>query len=341
MAKLGEYLERELPDAGGSLAVEQFPSGFSNLTYLLRLGDRALVLRRPPFGASVETAHDMGREYRILSRIREVFPKAPEPIHYCEDVSVLGAAFYLMERVEGVILRPHLPEAMAPEADRMRAIAQSLVQTHVELHSVDYEAAGLGELGRPEGYVGRQIAGWTRRYAAARTEDIPDMEATASWLDEHQPPESGAALIHNDYKYDNLVLDPGDWTRVLAVLDWEMATVGDPLMDLGTTLGYWADPDDPPELRELQLSPTTLPGNPNRAELVEEYARARGGEIGDVVFYYVYGLFKIGVIVQQIYRRYEEGHTEDPRFAALIHAVRGLGRLARQAVHHRRIDRLF
>lgn len=341
LARLSAYLERELPEVSGPLSVEQFPSGFSNLTYLLRRGERAWVLRRPPFGTNVKTAHDMGREYRILTGLREVFPKAPVPVLYCEDGSVLGAPFYLMERVEGVILRPRLSRTTAPPADRMREIARSFVATHVELHSVDWEAAGLGELGRPTGYVGRQVGGWTKRWAAARTDEVREMEATASWLAENQPAESGAALIHNDFKYDNLVLDPEDWSRVLAVLDWEMATIGDPLMDLGTTLGYWTDPDDPPELRALRLSPTTLPGNPSRAELVEEYARARGGEIGDVVFYYVYGLFKIGVIVQQIYRRYEEGHTSDERFAGLAAAVRGVGRLARQAIDRRRIDRLF
>ena len=341
LRKLEAYLARELPEAAGPLSVEQFPSGFSNLTYLLRFGERSWVLRRPPFGTEVKTAHDMGREYRILSRIRDIFPKVPEPILFCEDTTVVGAPFYLMERVQGVILRPRMPSGMAPGEETMRGIARSLVRTQVELHAADFESAGLADLGRPRGYTRRQIEGWTGRYQAAQTDEVPEIDAAAAWLAGNQPPESAAALIHNDFKYDNLVLDEADWTRVLAVLDWEMATLGDPLMDLGTTLGYWLDPEDPPALRELRLSPTTLPGNPRRAELVQEYARVSGRAVDHVVFYYVYGLFKIAVIVQQIYGRYRAGLTHDVRFASLIDAVRGLGQMAGQAIARQRIDRLF
>ncbi len=339
--RLAAYLCARVPGAEGPLVVEQFPSGFSNLTYLLRLGDRALVLRRPPFGAKIRSAHDMGREYTILSRLAPVYPKAPKPLLYCEDEAVIGAPFYVMERVEGVILRAKMPEAMTPPPDRMAAIAGAFVETLAELHAVDYAAAGLGELGRPEGYVRRQVEGWARRYRKARTDDVPAVERAAAWLAANLPPESGASLIHNDFKYDNLVLAPDDWTRVLAVLDWEMATVGDPLMDLGTTLGYWVDPDDPPAMQALRLSPTTLPGNPRRAEVAERYAAASGRDLGDVVFYYVYGLFKIAVIVQQIYARYRAGHTTDPRFAGLLHAVRACGDVAARAIEKGRIDRLY
>lgn len=339
--RLEAYLRAHLPGAEGPLVVAQFPSGFSNLTYLLRFGDRALVLRRPPFGATIKSAHDMGREYAILSRLAPVYPKVPKPLLYCEDEAVIGAPFYVMERVEGVILRAKMPEAMIPPPDRMAAVAGAFVDTLAELHAVDYAAAGLGELGRPEGYVRRQIEGWARRYRKARTDDVPALERAAAWLDEHQPPESGTALIHNDYKYDNLVLAPDDWSRVIAVLDWEMATIGDPLMDLGTTLGYWVDPDDPPAMQALRLSPTTLPGNPTRAEVAERYAAASGRDLGDVVFYYVYGLFKIAVIVQQIYARYRAGHTSDPRFAGLIHAVRACGDVAERAIGKGRLDRLY
>lgn len=244
IVRLQAYLLEHLPGAKGRLEVLQFPSGFSNLTYLLRLGERELVLRRPPFGANIKTAHDMGREYRILSALKPVYPKVPRPLLYCPDDSVIGAPFYLMERLHGVVLRTQPPPDLTPEL--MRRICQAALEALVELHSLDYQKAGLGDLGRPEGYVERQVRGWTERYQKARTETVPGMEQAMEWLTAHIPASSSAALIHNDFKYDNLLLNPADLTQVMAVLDWEMATLGDPLMDLGTTLGYWAEPDDPP-----------------------------------------------------------------------------------------------
>ncbi len=339
--RLAEYLQSQLPWLTGELEVQQFPKGFSNLTYLLRIGERELVLRRPPFGANIKTAHDMSREYRILTHLIRVYPKVPKPLLYCDDPAILGAPFYVMERVQGVILRPHWPAEQAPSPELMARIADSFVKTFVELHAVDYRAAGLEDLGRPQGYVRRQIEGWAERYQKAKTDDIPEMEQVARWLAEHIREESGASLIHNDFKYDNLILHPEDWSRVLAVLDWEMATLGDPLMDLGTSLGYWLDPDDPPVLQKLQLSPTLLPGNPTRAELVQLYARKSGRNVDDVVFYYAYGLFKLAVIIQQIYYRYKKGFTQDPRFARLIDGVRGCAMMAAAAIHKKRIDRLF
>ncbi|MDX1530847.1 MAG: phosphotransferase family protein, partial [Rhodothermales bacterium] len=311
----------------GTLDVEQFPSGYSNLTYLVRVGTRELVLRRPPFGAAVKGGHDMGREYAILRRLHGRFP-VPEPLLYVEDDDDFGAPFYVMERVRGVILRAEMPTAMRPDEATMRGIADAFVDTVAALHGLDLQAAGLADFGRPEGYVRRQVEGWTRRYRKAQTDEVAEVEAAAAWLDRNRPAESGAALIHNDYKYDNLVLDPDDWTRVRAVLDWEMATVGDPLMDLGSTLGYWVEADDSPVLQLLALSPTTLPGNPTREELVARYERATGRTVEHPVFYYVYGLFKLAVIVQQIYKRYVEGHTHDERFAGLLHAVRVCGQTA-------------
>lgn len=286
----------------------------------------------------------MGREHKILSHLAPVYPKAPRPLAYCDNESLLGAPFYVMERVAGVILRPQMPPDSTPDPKRMSAIAEAFVDTFVELHTVDYEAAGLGDLGRPEGYARRQVEGWAKRCENARIDEIPEMERAAAWLAgelEAGLPEPAAALIHNDFKYDNLVLDAEECKRVVAVLDWEMATFGDPLMDLGTTLGYWVEDGDPPELKALDLNPTTLPGNPTRRELVESYAANSGRDVGRVVFYYVYGLFKIAVIVQQIYTRYQQGLTHDPRFAGLIHAVRACARVAVQAIDRRRIDRLF
>ena len=348
--RLGRYFQREMPELadlagtdrpGDEIEVRQFPSGFSNLTYLVSVAGLDLVLRRPPFGANIKSAHDMGREFRILSALASSYRKVPRTLVYCEDADVLGAPFYLMERVEGVVLRPRMAAEAAPDAETMRAVAGSLVDTLAELHAVDFDAAGLADLGRPEGYVRRQVEGWTKRYAAARTDDIEAMEQVAAWLAAQMPSESGAALVHNDFKYDNLVLDPRDLSRVVAVLDWEMATLGDPLMDLGTSLGYWVDPDDPPQMRELQLSPTTFPGNLSRLEVAERYSTTTGRPLEHLVFYYVYGLFKIAVIVQQIYARYQRGDTRDPRFASLIEGVRLCGQVAGQAIARGRIDRLF
>ncbi len=338
---LEAYLKAHLPGLKGSLSVRHFPAGFSNLTYLLRIGKQKLVLRRPPFGTKIKSAHDMGREYKILSHLVEVYPKVPRPLLYCQDEEVLGAPFYVMTRLEGVILRPQMPNAMNPPPEVMAGIAASFVENLVDLHSVDYEAAGLADLGHPDGYVRRQTEGWALRYFNARTDDIPEMEEVTNWLDSNTPVESGAALIHNDYKYDNIVLDPDDWGHIIGVLDWEMATVGDPLMDLGSSLGYWIQANDAEEIQALQFSPTALPGNSTREELVEKYARLTGLEVDNIVFYYVYGLFKLAVIVQQIYARYKHGYTKDPRFANLIHAVRACGRQAVQAIDRRRMDHLL
>lgn len=336
--RLDRYLKSQLPDLAGQLAVEQFPSGFSNLTYLLRYPERQLVLRRPPFGVKIKSAHDMGREYKILSGLINVYPKVPRPLLYCRDESVIGAPFYVMTRLTGVILRPQMPDDMTPSPGLMGDIASAFVDNLLMLHAVDIEAAGLADLGRPEGYITRQIDGWHKRYRAAQTDDVPDLERAAAWLAEKQPAESAVGLIHNDYKYDNLVLDPDDWSSIIGVLDWEMATVGDPLMDLGTSLGYWVEAGDPVEIQALRLSPTNLPGNPTREELVELYAHRSGRELSDPVFYYVYGLFKLAVIVQQIYTRYKRGDTRDPRFANLIDAVRACGRAAVGAIEKERIS---
>jgi aminoglycoside phosphotransferase (APT) family kinase protein len=354
LPKLEAFLKTCLPELNGPLSVEQFPKGYSNLTYLIRVGRQEMVLRRPPFGAKIKTAHDMGREYRILSHIHRLYPKVPRPLAYCEDESVMGAPFYVMERVTGIILRSQPPAGLELTPTRMRQLSQSFIENLVEIHALDYQAAGLGDLGKPNGYITRQIEGWGRRYHNARTDDISEMEQVAVWLREHLPPESGACLIHNDYKYDNLVLDPAcapilgaspgqvtdsPW-RVKAVLDWEMATLGDPLMDLGSTLGYWVDADDPPEWQQQSFGITNLPGNFSREQLAESYSKRSGRSIENPVFYHAYGLFKIAVIVQQIYARYKQGLTKDERFGRLIHLVRAASRTALLGIEKNRISRL-
>jgi aminoglycoside phosphotransferase (APT) family kinase protein len=297
---------------------------------LVRVGDQDFVLRRPPFGNQVKTAHDMGREFRILSKLNAVYPPAPRPLFYCEDSGVLGAPFYLMERRRGIVLRRPDTPGVTIDPPTARRLSTALIDNLALLHSLDYRAAGLADLGKPEGYVTRQVTGWINRYANARTNDVPEMDRVARWLTDHIPAESGAALVHNDYKYDNLLLDPGDLTHVVATLDWEMATVGDPLMDLGTTLGYWVESGDPESVRVGAFGPTAVPGSLTRRELVARYAEKTGRDVSGMHFYYCFGVYKIAVIVQQIYARYVRGHTRDQRFARLDERVAAL---ARQALH--------
>jgi aminoglycoside phosphotransferase (APT) family kinase protein len=335
-SRLAAYLSIHLPELEGPLTIAQFPGGYSNLTYLLHMGGREMVLRRPPPGANIHSAHDMGREYRVLAGLSRVYSKAPRPLLYCDDPGVIGAPFYIMERVQGVILRAATLRQVSIAPATMGALATTFVENLAAIHAVDVAAAGLADLGRPAGYVSRQIGGWTKRYRAAQTDEIAGVDAAIPWLAQHLPVESAATLIHNDYKYDNLVLAPADLSQIIAVLDWEMCTLGDPLMDLGTTLGYWIEPDDPPALQAM-FGLTTLPGNLNRRQLVEHYSAVSGREIQDPLFYYVYGLFKIAVIIQQIYYRYRQGHSQDVRFAGLLEVVRGYGELISMALERGRI----
>jgi aminoglycoside phosphotransferase (APT) family kinase protein len=330
--RLEAYLKEHLPGTSGSLTVEQFSHGHSNLTYLLKLGDLEMVLRRPPFGNQVKTAHDMGREYRVLSQLHPVYAPAPRPYLYCEDPSVLGDPFYLMERRHGVILRKQLPQGLEIGETTAKRLSEALIDNLVTLHALDYPSAGLSGLGKPEGYIRRQVEGWTKRHVQAMTEPHPGMDRIAVWLGENIPSESRASIIHNDYKYDNLLLDPSDLTRIEAVLDWEMATLGDPLMDLGTTLGYWVEANDPEELQATAFGPTALPGNLTRSQLIERYQDQSGHKVNNPVFYYCFGVFKIAVIIEQIYARFVRGHTQDPRFAHLDRIVATMSQQANAAI---------
>lgn len=340
--RLRPFLEATFPDERTRpLSARQFRKGHSNLTYLVRLGEREAVLRRAPFGAKVKHAHDMGREFQLLRALEGIYPRAPRPIAFCEDESVIGARFYLMERVYGVVIRGDgSSEGISFTPELLRATSTALVDNLADLHAVPVAGTPLASLGRPEGYVTRQVKGWTERYLAAKTDELPEIEAVAAWLAANLPAGSAAALVHNDYKYDNVVLDPAELTRVVAVLDWEMATVGDPLMDLGTMLGYWVDADDPAELRARPNGPTTRPGSLSRVELVERYAERTGRDLPSPLFYYVFALFKIAVIVQQIYKRYVDGNTRDERFATFIHRVRAMGEQAARALDRQRIHGL-
>lgn len=321
LARLEPFLRRHFPGEGEAFLVKQFPSGHSNLTYSLQLGERQMVLRRPPFGSKVKSAHDMGREFRVLSKLHVAYPPAPQVLLYCDDESILGAPFYVMEPISGIILRRDPPAGLEFTPATARKVCESFVDNLARLHSIDYAAIGLGDFGKPQGYVQRQVQGWIERYHGSRTHDFPEVEKLSGWMQHHLPVSGNPALIHNDYKFDNVVLDPGDLSKIIGVLDWEMSTIGDPLSDLGTTLAYWVDAADPDELQKLRWGPTNYPGSMTRSEVVEHYAKATGSGVENIAFYLVFARFKLAVIVQQIYYRYHHGLTKDPRFAAMAGVV--------------------
>jgi len=323
IGRLQPFLQEQF-GYSGTVSVEQFPSGHSNLTYLVRMGDRELVLRRPPFGSKVRSAHDMARECRVLSKLHNAYPVAPKALLYCDDLSILGSPFYPMEPIRGMILRRDPPPRVFFPPETARRLSEAFVDNLACLHRLDYAAIGLADLGKPQGYLERQVKGWIERYHNSKTHDLPEVERISAWLNGPMPASHDTALIHNDYKYDNVVLDPDDATKIVGVLDWEMCTVGDPLTDLGTALAYWTDPQDSEELQEIRSAPTTLPGTLTRAQLVERYAAPTGRDIGSMNFCLTFARFKVAVIIQQIYYRYTQGLTQDERFAALPRRIHTL-----------------
>ncbi len=337
---LSAYLEAHWPGFERLIEKRQFPGGYSNLTYLLSTNLGEYVLRRPPIGANIQTAHDMAREYKVLSLLSPVYDKIPKPVLYCDDAAVIGAPFFLMERINGIILRGHAVVEIAPTAEEMHALSLATIDNMVALHQIDIRHSRLMELGKPEGYVARQIGGWIDRYYKSATTVIENMDRVTQWLQLNEPADGVPALIHNDYKYDNLVLSPDNLAQIEAVLDWEMATIGDPLMDLGTTLAYWTEPGEAKALPLAAAIPTWLPGNLNREELVARYALRSGRDVSNILFYFVYGTFKVAVIVQQIYARYKKGLTQDPRFASLIEAVHFFADQAVRAIETKQISHL-
>ena len=339
LVKLKKYLLKINFDLND---VNQFPSGYSNLTYLLTSGSKEYILRKPPFGAeSLKGGHDMLREFTVLKNLKSQFDLVPKVYHFCGDKSIIGSTFYLMERVKGNIIRPNLSEENSPGKKIIREISKQMINTLSTLHNVDIKAANLTDLGKINGYNQRQVDGWIKRYYHSKTSNIDNMEFVAKWLKNNIPMESKASIIHNDFKYDNIVLDKENFSRINAILDWEMATIGDPLMDLGTSLGYWVDNDDLPELKLFQLSATTLQGNPTREEFLHEYMLKSNTKIDNPIFYYVFGLFKIAVIAQQIFFRYKKGYTKDKRFKLLELAVISLSVMAKQSIEKNRLSNLF
>ena len=320
------WLAGEGTELDADVEVRQFGGGASNLTYSLRDSTHDLILRRPPGGQKARGAHDMGREYRIQAGLAPVFPLVPRMVALCEDASVIGSEFYVMERVDGVIPRRDFPDGATPDEATTRALCTNALDVLVDLHRVDVAGTPLAVLDKGLGYVGRQVAGWSRRFRDARTEDVGDYERVMAWLEDHQPADVASVLIHNDFRFDNLVLDRDDLSRPVGVLDWEMATVGDPLMDLGGTLAYWVQEDDDEFFRRFRRQPTHLPGMLSRAEVVEHYCRRMGYSLTPEQwrFYEVFGLFRLGVIAQQIYYRYFHGQTTNEAYAVFGPAARYL-----------------
>jgi aminoglycoside phosphotransferase (APT) family kinase protein len=333
VAALSAYLRDRLAhqssagDARGTLEIEQFPGGHSNLTYLIRYDGQEFVLRRPPVGPVAPTAHDMLREYRLLSVVNPHFPLAPKPALLCEDQSIIGVPFYLMERRRGFIIRASVPNEIGENLALRRRLSESVVDTLVALHAVDIYSTGIVNIGKPEGFVSRQVRGWSDRWERSKTSELPEMDDVISWLRERIPPDEGAnsqraTLVHNDFKLDNLMLDELDPSRIVAVLDWEMCTVGDPLIDLGLVLSYWTmlGGDRQSSLRAV----TNGPGWMTREEIIGRYETKTGRSLSRIVFYETFARFKVAVVIQQIYFRYVQGQTHDKRFQNFDGLVREL-----------------
>ena len=326
------WLRPQVPDLTGPPEVRQFSGGASNLTYLLRYPERDLILRRPPPGTKAASAHDMAREYRVQDALKPVFPYVPEMVALCQDQAVLGSDFYVMERVPGTILRKDIPPQLDLDAAATRRLCESVIDRLVDLHRVDPAAAGLTDLGKGPGYVARQVEGWSRRYRAAKTWNVPSFDKVMRWLDANQPGDVGACVIHNDFRLDNVVLGPDDPQRIDGILDWEMATIGDPLMDLGGALAYWVEAGDGRLMQSSRRQPTNAPGMLTRAEVVARYADRSGRQVDDWPFYEAFGLFRLATIAQQIYHRYHHKQTRNPAFRNFWIAVNYLDRRCRRVI---------
>ncbi|MBF0238071.1 MAG: phosphotransferase family protein [SAR324 cluster bacterium] len=321
LEKIDNWLNQQVEGLQGQLTIKQFPGGASNLTYLLKYDNREMVLRRPPFGKKAKSAHDMKREYSVMNTLKEYYPCVPGMIGLCEDQEIMGSDFYVMERINGIILRKDWPAELEFSQAQVRQLCLKVLDKLIELHKLNPVETGLDSLGRGEGYIDRQISGWSQRYINARTEDVPDYKQVMQWLDEHKPAEVRQCVIHNDFRFDNVILNPDNPMAVIGVLDWEMTTIGDPLMDLGNSLAYWVQADDDKAYHNLRLQPTHLPGMLTRSEVVDYYCQQMGFNVSNFLFYEIYGLFRLAVIAQQIYYRFFHGQTRDNRFQSFGQVV--------------------
>lgn len=331
---LDTYLKNAIPNLTGQPDISQYPAGNSNLTYCLRYPNAELVVRRPPFGSKVKSAHSMIREYRIMKALKPVFGAVPEVLAYSDDESIIGAEFYVMRRVEGQVAgERYLPAEWGFSEDDTRRLCVSFWSKLIELHQVDYLAAGLADFGRPEGYAKRQVAGWNGRMQAAATDDGETFEDVQDWLVQNLPEnEPAPAILHGDYRLDNVILDKDDPFKVIALLDWEICALGNPLMDLGNALAYWVEPDDPAYLQAIMMQPSSAAGMLSRAEVIDLYAEKTGLDVSDFTFYYTYGLFRNIVILQQIYYRYYHKMTQDERFEKFGWLVQAIGNHCRRLI---------
>jgi aminoglycoside phosphotransferase (APT) family kinase protein len=321
---LDAYLAEILPDLKGPLVIKQYPGGHSNLTYLIKKGEHKMVLRRPPMGKKAKSAHDMGREFNILTALNPAFRYCPKPIAYCED-NTLGQPFYLMEALDGLIIRREYPKDMQISEESIGNQGAALIEVLCELHSLDYKTLGLKDFGKPEGYTSRQISGWIHRYQQAYTPDAAKFDKVITWLQDHEPkaPELHT-IIHNDYKLDNVIWDASKPEKLIGVLDWEMATIGNPFMDLGNSLAYWVEASDPEYLQAIRMMPTNAKGSLKRKDLVKIYEERTGKKVEDFLYYHTFGLFRLAAIVQQIYFRYYHKQTTDKRFAKMVSMAKAI-----------------
>ena len=332
-ALIDPVLKAHIPGLSGEPTIRQYPSGASNLTYAVDYPDRRLVLRRPPFGYIPKGGHDMFREYRIMRDLKPVFAAVPDVLLYQSDEeSVLGKEFYVMDRVDGHIVHLDIPTEWGWDAKANRKLCENFVEKLVELHGVDYEAAGLGDFGKPAGYVERQVTGWNRRWGRAWTDTVETYDDVQQWLADNMPPDGRASVLHGDYRIDNCILNRDDPSQIAAVLDWEICALGDPLMDLGNTLCYWVEAGDPDLLKMTVRQPSMAPGMMTRREILDFYAERTGADVSDFQFYYVYGIWRLAVVIQQLYKRHHDGATDDPRFANYHHMTTALGHMAREAI---------
>ena len=332
VSRLEPWLRENLEGAEGALSIRQFGGGHANLTYLLTFGEREFVLRRPPLGPVAPSAHDMRREHRILSRLWRAWDLAPRSHVLCVDPGVIGADFHVLERRRGIVLRATNPEVTDGRPELRRRIGETMADVLAGFHRVDPDDVGLGDLGRPEGFVERQVAGWSKRWEAASDDAAPDASAAIDWFRADIPKAQAATFVHNDYKLDNVMVAADDPARAVAVLDWDMCTRGDPLLDLANLTIYWSEETDDSVWREAVWMPTDKPGFPSRAELVERYAAGTGFDVSRFAWYEAFGRFKVAVILQQIYIRYLRGQTRDERFAVLGGRVEALIRCCEELI---------
>ncbi len=323
---LDKHLKHVFANLEGKPEISQFCGGNSNLTYRLKYGAEDLVIRRPPFGTKAKSAHSMIREYTIMNSLKPVYPSVPDTLYYSDDESIIGSEFYVMRKVEGQVIKDTIPSEWQFTVEDTRRFCTRFWEKLIELHQVDYAEAGLRDFGQPIGYAERQVLGWNRRFERVTTPDVSDFTDVRDWLSGHIPPENGRhSVLHGDFRIDNVILAKDDPCNIVAVLDWEICALGDPLMDLGNALAYWTQADDPDYLQNLIMQPSGAPGMLSRRQILDFYQQKTGVDTSDFTFYEVYGYWRNAVILQQIYYRYFHKQTQDQRFKFFGVAVQHLG----------------